>query len=447
MRRVWTWLGCGLASLLAVSSAQALELPYKKTKLSNGMTVIVHEDHQVPLVAVNIMVHVGSQDEEAGRTGFAHLFEHLMFMGTKRVPEKMFDAWMESVGGSNNAWTSEDFTDYHEVGPPGALPLLLWLEADRFEALGSQINLSKLNTQRGVVRNERRQTSENTPYGKVGLRLPELLYPTNHPYHHPVIGSHKDLEAATVTDVQGFFQKYYVASNASLVVAGDVKSEEVVAQAEKYFGILPATPAPARAKPSAPAKLGKIVRETIQDRVEHSKLVIAFHSPAHFQPGDAELDLLASILASGKSSRLYKSLVYRQSIAQNVEAYQASNQLSSMFVIEVLAKPGKSLEQIEKAVDKELTDLLTRKPPTDKELKRAQASYEFRFVNGLQALTRKASLLNTYEAEKSDPGFLKSDLSRYQTAKVADLSQWAKKTFTLKERAIVRVIPQFNAAP
>src|SRR5258708_7046175 len=189
-----------LALALAASPARSLDLPITQSKLPNGLTVIVHEDHLLPEVATNIIYRVGSKDEQPGRTGFAHLFEHLMFMGTKRAPTKAFDEWMESAGGSNNAWTSSDFTDYHETGPSTLLPLFLWLEADRLETLGREIDQAKLDLQRDVVRNERPQTIENEPYGKVELRLPELMYPETHPYHHPVIGSPADPEAATLRD-------------------------------------------------------------------------------------------------------------------------------------------------------------------------------------------------------------------------------------------------------
>src|SRR5689334_2171293 len=221
------------------ASPAKLSIPFTKYTLQNGLTVILHEDHALPMVAINTMVRVGSRFEEAKRTGFAHLFEHLMFMGTRRVPTKMFDAWMEAEGGSNNAWTSEDRTDYHSAGPAHSLKLLLWLDADRFATLADNMSLEKLNAQREVVRNERRQTSENEPYGKVELRLPELMYPDGHPYHHPVIGSHEDLEAAQVTDVVGFFKRWYVPNNCSLVVAGDFNADEVKSWVQTYFGGIP----------------------------------------------------------------------------------------------------------------------------------------------------------------------------------------------------------------
>src|SRR5262245_48774791 len=273
----------GFALALFGGPASSLDLPFQQTKLPNGLTVIVHEDHHLPQVATNIIYRVGSKDEQAGRTGFAHLFEHLMFMGTKRAPLKAFDEWMESAGGTNNAWTSTDFTDYHEAGPSTLLPLFLWLEADRLAELGREIDQPKLDLQRDVVRNERRQSVENRPYGKVELRMPELMYPPSHPYHHPVIGSHADLEAASVKDVRTFFEENYVPGNAALVVAGDVRAADVKDIAQRYFGsVTSASPvAAARSpKPSIP-KLDKVVRETIDDKVEMTKIVMAFHSPAH----------------------------------------------------------------------------------------------------------------------------------------------------------------------
>src|SRR5260370_11260206 len=392
MRRSLAALSIG--SLLALGGrASALDLPYVEAKRSNGIQVIVHEDHLLPEVATNIIYRVGSKDEQPGRTGFAHLFEHLMFMGTKRAPTKAFDEWMESAGGSNNAWTSSDFTDYHEAGPSTLLPLFLWLEADRLAELGREIDQPKLDLQRDGVRNERRQSIEKRPYGKVELRLPQLMYPESHPYHHPVIGSHVDLEAASVRDVRAFFEQFYVPSNAALVVAGDVSAAEVKDIAQRYFGIIPSPPPPATtaqpAKPSPPVpKLDKVGRETIEDTLEMTKIVMAFHSPAHFEPGDAELDLLGSILSTGKTSRLYKSLVYDKALAQSVDATQESSLLSSVFTIEIMVRPGVSPDAVEKVTDALLADVIA-KPPTDEELKRAKTQIAFDFVDRLQSLASR----------------------------------------------------------
>jgi len=448
MNRPLRVLTAAASLLFYAGSASSLELPFEQTRLANGLTVIVHEDHLLPEVATNIIYRAGSKDEHTGRTGFAHLFEHLMFMGTKRAPSKAFDEWMESAGGSNNAWTSTDFTDYHETGPSTLLPLFLWLEADRLETLGREIDQAKLDLQRDVVRNERRQTIENRPYGKVELRLPELMYPESHPYHHPVIGSHADLEAASVEDVKSFFEQHYRAANAALVVAGDVRAAEVKEMAQRYFGFLPAAPPESTTKPPAPLplpKLDKVVRETIEDRVEMTKIIMAFHSPAHFEPGDAELDLLASILSSGKTSRLYKALVYDKALAQSVSATQESAVLSSTFTVEVMVRPNVSADAVEKATDAVLADIIA-KPPSDDELQRAKNQIAFDFVDRLQSIASRARLLNLYWAEKGDPGYVNKDLERYNQATAAGVHEQAKKTITLGGRVILRVVPE-RASP
>ena len=450
-------LGLGLGALVGVAalglgegSAQAdLSIPFVKSQLSNGMTVILHESHAVPQVVVNINYNVGSRYEVKGRTGFAHLFEHLMFMGTKRVPTKMFDLWMEGAGGWNNAWTSNDRTDYYDVGPPSSLPLLLWMEADRLKDLGPLMTLEKLNAQREVVRNERRQTSENTPYGKVELRLPELMYPEGHPYHHPVIGSHQDLEAATVDDVKAFFAQNYDPGNASIVVGGDFDPNAVKAQIERLFGGLPTRGAPK--DPGAPGfsdektTLTSVVRETIPDDVELEKLVIAWQSPKHLTKADAELDLVSTALATGKASRLYKALVYEQKIAQAVEATQDSGVLGSRFVIGVLARPGVSLDKIEAAVDKEL-DAIRKTPLGDDELTRAKNLVETSFVTRLESLQQRASLLNMYQAEMKDPGWAPKDLERYRGATKESIKDTINKVMLPNARVVLRVVPKKGGA-
>ena len=429
-----------LAVLLAPRAAAAAELPFHKSTLDNGLTLIVHEDPSVPVAAVNLVVRVGSRDEEPGKTGFAHLFEHLMFMGTKRVPPKMFDAWMEAAGGSNNAWTSSDLTDYHESGPPGSLALLLYLEADRLEVLGREIDKAKLDLQRDVVRNERRQQIENVPYGKVELRLPELLYPKGHPYHHPVIGSHEDLEAATVDDVRRFFATHYTAPNVSLVVAGDVKLDDVREQVRRAFGHLPGGPRPARAKPGDVPRLSSPVKETLEDKVELAKIVVAFHSPAHFADGDAELDLFASVAGSGKASRLYKALVVDRPLAQSVDCTQQSGHLSSVFQIEVVARAGVSLDELQTALDKALDKALDA-PPTEAELRRAKSQYEHSFVARLEAPTARAKLLNLYEVELGEPASLERDLGRYRKATAQAVQAAARAWLKTSGRVVLRVVP------
>jgi zinc protease len=347
---------------------------------------------------------------------------------------------MEAEGGSNNAWTSADRTAYHEVAPAHALPLLLWLEADRFASLADDMDLAKLNTQRDVVRNERRQTSENEPYGKVDLRLPELLYPKGHPYHHPVIGSHEDLQAATVDDVTAFFRRWYVPNNLSLVVAGDFDPQAARALIERYFGGIPrrtVPPAPA----AAPVTLKGVVRETLPDNVNLPKVVMAWHSPAHFAPGDAELDLLATVLEEGKESRLYKALVYDNPLAQEVSATQSSGELGSHFVVEAIARPGVPLDKLEAAIDAELAKVRDAKVSRE-ELERAKNQYETSFVKALESLRARAALLNQYQTFKADPGFVEDDLQRYRDATAESLQDAAKSTLNPDARVILRVVPK-----
>ncbi|MCC6644152.1 MAG: insulinase family protein [Polyangiaceae bacterium] len=436
MRRI----AVACAALLAPSAASAAELPFHRSTLDNGLTLIVHEDRSVPVAAVNLVVRVGSRDEERGKTGFAHLFEHLMFMGTRRVPPKMFDAWMEAAGGSNNAWTSADLTDYHETAPPGALGLLLYLEADRLEVLGREIDQAKLDLQRDVVRNERRQQIENVPYGKVELRLPELLYPAGHPYHHPVIGSHEDLEAATVADVRRFFATHYAAANVSLVVAGDVRVDEVRAQVERLFGRLPGGARPARARAGEVPRLPSQVRETLEDKVELAKLTVAYHTPAHFAPDDAELDLFASVACSGKASRLYRALVVDRPLAQSVDCSQQSAQLSSVFQLEIVARAGVSLGEVEAALDSALRGAIDA-PPSAAELRRARSQYEHAFVARLEAPAARAKLLNLYEVELGDPGSLDRDLARYRDATREGVARAARTWLGVSGRVVLGVVP------
>ena len=438
----------GVASLTlapAASRAESVKIPFTRSQLPNGMTVILHEDHQLPLCVVNVTYDVGSRFEVQKRTGFAHLFEHLMFMGTKRVPTKMFDSWMEAGGGWNNAWTSEDRTDYYDVGPSSMVDLLLWLEADRLRDLGPLMTLDKLNAQRDVVRNERRQSSENTPYGKVFLRVPELLYPEGHPYHHPVIGSHEDLENASVDDVKAFFDQYYDPGNASIVVAGDIDPQRTLATITRYFGSIPS-----RHKwkdPGAPGfsdqktTLTSVVRETMEDNVELPKIVMAWQSPKHFGQGDAELDVAANVLAGGKTSRLYKTLVYDKKLVQSVDAHQSSNVLGSQFVIDLLLTPGVPFEKVEAAVDAEL-EAMRKKNITEEELTRTKNGILAGFVSRLQSVRERASLLNLYQAEVHDPGFTEQDLARYNQA-TADNVKTAVNAYLLPNaRVIIHVVPK-----
>jgi predicted Zn-dependent peptidase len=438
------------SSVASVASAQDLKIPFVKTTLPNGLTVILSEDHSVPQTVVNITYGVGSRMERTGRTGFAHLFEHLMFMGTRRAPHGTFDTWMEGAGGFNNAWTAEDRTDYFDVAPSTALPLLLWLEADRIRDLGQLIDKDKLDLQRDVVRNERRQSIENRPYGVEELVLPELLWPDTHPYHHSVIGSHEDLEAATVDDVKDFFKTWYDPANASLVVAGDFDPKATADLIQTYFSGVPTVAKPA--DPGAPGfsdqttTLKGVVRKTVPDQVELTKITLAWQGPHMFAPGDAELDLLASVLTNGKASRLYKSLVYDQKIAQEVEAHQDSHALGSPFYVSALVRPGVDPARVEKALLSEIAKVRDHLV-TAEELDRARNAYEMAFVDGLQGIERRASLLNAYQAALGDPGSVQRDLDRYRKATAADLQMYAKKVLLPDAMVVLTIVPKDAAAP
>jgi zinc protease len=432
----------------AAASAQNVNIPFTKAVLSNGMVVILSEDHAVPQVVVNMSYTVGSRMERPGRTGFAHLFEHLMFMGTQRAPTKAFDALMEGAGGRNNAWTAEDRTDYFDIAPSPALPLLLWLEADRMRDLGPLIDQSKLGLQREVVLNERRQSIENRPYGVEELELPKLLWPKGHPYSHPVIGSHEDIDAANVSDVKGFFATWYDPANASLVVAGDFDPQQARSAIDRLFGS-----APSRGKPQDPgapdfsddkSTLTGVVRETVPDTVELTKITLAWQSPRHFSPGDAELDLLASVLAQGKASRLYKALVYEQKIAQEVSARQESRVLGSQFIVDALVRPGVDPAKVEKALWAELAKVRDTEVSAE-ELDRARNGYEMEFVDRLQDVAERASLLNMYQAEVGDPGYAQHDLDRYRAAKPPGVLAYAKRVLLPDAVVVLTIVPKKEA--
>ena len=440
-RRSWTAMACA-AWLITALPLAAQDVAYEKYQLPNGLTVILHEDHRLPVATINLWYYVGSKDEVAGRSGFAHLFEHLMFMGTERVPGGEFDTIMESGGGWNNATTSTDRTNYFSYGPANLLNTLLWLDADRMQDMGRKMNQEKLDKQREVVRNERRQSYENRPYGQAELRISELMFPPGHPYHIPVIGTHQDLIAATVEDVKDFFARYYVPCNASLVVAGDFQPAEVKPAIAELFGTLPrGSEPPRRAVP--PAKIEREVRNTLSDTVQFAKLYLVYHSPAAFQPGDAEMDLVAATLGDGISSRLYQALVYERPLASEVTAYQESRLLGSLFTIEATARPGVPLDQLEQAIDEVLAEYRQIGPATE-ELERHKARIEYATIHRLQSVTAKADALNQYQFFFDEPNSFRRDLERYRRASVADVKTWAGKVFAPDARLVLRVLPELE---
>jgi predicted Zn-dependent peptidase len=430
-----------LVSVITMASAQKVSVPFEKYRLDNGLTVILHEDHRLPIAAVNLWYRVGAKDEPPGRSGFAHLFEHLMFMGTWRAPEGEFDQIMEKGGGSNNATTSEDRTNYFSWGPANLLPTLLWLEADRLEHLGDAMNQRKLDLQREVVRNERRQSYENEPYGMAELEINGLMYPVGHPYHIPVIGTHEDLIAASVKDVQDFFSTWYAPNNVALVVAGDFDPASTRMLISDLFGSLAKKPEPPH-RDAAPVRLDRKKERLLTDpNVEFPRTTMIWHSPKMLAPGDAECDLIAKILSDGIISRLQKRLIYDETLAHSVAAYQQSQWLGSLFRIDAIVAEDVVPGRIEAAIDAELERLRTD-GPTEAELTRVKSQLETETTFSLQRLLERADRLNSYEAAFGDPNGFERDLSRYRQATREGVRKWARKVFDPEARLVLRVFPE-----
>jgi predicted Zn-dependent peptidase len=440
--RVPSWpCAVALAAVLCARAAPAAPLlPVSEHRLANGLVLLVSQDPAQPESVLCIGFPVGSRDEPAGRTGFAHLFEHLMFMGTRRVPEGRFDQIIESAGGASNATTSQDTTLYFSWGPPDLLPTLLWLEADRLSALPEAMDQKKLDLQRDVVKNERRERYENRPYGAVEPLLGELLYPAAHPYHHPVIGSHADLARAGVADVRAFFRRHYVPSDAVVVVSGPQGADEVKPLVERWLGWLPA--APARARPAVPpAPLARDVRRVIADDVALEQSVLAWQAPAAFAAGDAELTVLAMLLAGGKASRLEERLVRKGRLAQEVEAEHRGLHQGGSFVITATALPGQSAARLEAEVLDELARLGGVDPPSEAEAARARALAENEILEALDPLAGRAALLADTWLATGDAGALDAYLDRLRRVSAAELC-WRARRLSEQARVRLQVVPR-----
>jgi zinc protease len=405
-----------------------VSIPHKRMQLSNGLQVFVHEDHRTPVVCVNMWYFVGSKDERPGRTGFAHLFEHLMFEGSQNVRKGQFDELLEEVGGANNGSTSPDRTNYWETVPANVLALPLFLESDRLGWFLETMTQEKLDGQREVVKNERRQSYENRPYGLAYETLLQNLYPPNHPYHWPVIGWMADLDAATLADVRTFFQTYYAPNNAALSIAGAVHAHDAFELVEQQFGGIPAAAQPPRPAALAPT-LASDVLLSMEDDVHLPRLYMAWHSPRIFAPGDAELDVAARALGSGKTARLYQRLVHDLEIAQDVEAEQESGMLSSMFGVSVTAREGVPLTRIAdevRAILRECSAELTQR-----ELDRARNHIETSTIDAIQGVGGfggKADRLNHYYFYANDPDYIAKDLERYERLTVDGVRQYLRAT-------------------
>jgi zinc protease len=423
---------------------EPLQVPYRLFTLPNGLTVILHQDRSVPIVAVNVWYHVGSANERPGRTGFAHLFEHLMFEGSKHVKEGEFDQLLEAAGGNNNGSTENDRTNYIIDVPANALDLALFLESDRMGYLLDTMSPERVNGQRDVVKNERRQNYENRPYGYAFLELSKMLFPEQHPYSWPTIGYMEDLTAASHDDVVAFFKKYYAPNNASLVVAGDIDLDATQKLVEKWFGEIPKGQAVEPLAPPVAPHLTEVKRKTITDQVQLPRLHLAWLTPQAYAPGDAALDIVSSILTSGKNSRLFKRLVYDEQMAQNVAAFQDSQRLSGTFLIMATARPGRTMEEIQKAIDEEI-ERLRREPPEAREVQRALNEIEASFYRQMERVggfSGKAEQFNAYYFAGGDPDFFAEDLARYKAISPTDVQAAVRRWLPADRRVELIVAPE-----
>jgi zinc protease len=439
----------GLAGVLLLlpsslsAQGSALRVPYVIDTLPNGLTLIVHEDHSVPVVTTNVWYHVGSGDERPGRTGFAHLFEHLMFMGSQNAPYPQFDRLLEAAGASNNGSTNIARTNYYESGPASSLPLMLWLEADRLGWMLETMDEPKVDLQRDVVKNERRQSYENQPYGMAFENIAAALYPEGHPHSWTTIGSMADLSAASLDDVKEFFRTYYSPNNATIVVAGAVKADSVRALVRQMFGEIPRGPA----MPARPAPAPFAVRDTVvvlEDRVQLPRIYLAWHGVKEYSRDDAALDIAAYVLSGARNSRLTQALVYDREIATFASAFNSSGRVDGDFRVVANARPGIGLDTLQAIIDAELRRLAAQ-PPTAREIEQAKNAIEAQFLNRLEFTSAKADQLNSYYYATGEPDFFQRDLDRYRAVTAADVQRVVRE-YLLGGRVTLSVVPQGQPA-
>jgi zinc protease len=429
--------GSSQAAAAEPVAASALHLPVEQYQLANGLTVLASEDHSLPVVAIEVLYFVGSSHERVGRTGFAHLFEHLMFQGSEHFDQEYFKPY-EPMGGEVNGTTSRDRTNFYERVPRNYFETPLWMESDRMAYLLPALSQAKLDNQREVVKNERRQRYENTPYGMAWAYLGEALYPVGHPYRHIPIGSHEDLSQATLADVKQFFEQYYVPANAVLTLVGDFDGAQAKQLVEHYFGKIPGgqrAPRPAATVPAAQA-----VHWQKPDEVPLPRIYLAWHTPAIFAPGDAELDLLSNVLTGGKTSRLYQPLVYDKKIAKEVDAYQVSQALSSFYVVEATAAPGRDVTELYTELMRALTQALAA-PPSEAELGRAISAYKKSFFGRIEGVQSRASTLASYYHLAGRGDYLSEDLQRYVGATAAAVQAAGQRYLDLTKFVRVDIVP------
>jgi zinc protease len=418
-----------------------VNITFTKHTLDNGLDVLLHEDRACPIVAVNLWYHVGSKNERPGHTGFAHLFEHLMFEGSQHYDGGYFQP-LQGAGAALNGSTNADRTNYWEVVPSNALDLALWMESDRMGFLLPALTEAKFSNQRDVVLNERRQNYENRPYGLAAMAMLAALYPPDHPYHWTTIGEIADLEAVRLDEVHAFFRRYYHPANASIALAGDIETGSALALVNEYFGSIEPGPAvdPVRADATIPGE----VRLRLEDRVELPRLYIAWLSPAMFAAGDADLDLATDLLANGKTSRLYKRLVFDERIATDVSAGQNSREIGGFVQVTATAAPGHSLPEIERVILDEIARLAAD-GPTDVEIERGRMQAESQFVYRLQTVGGfggKSDQLNAYNVFMGDPAYFDRDLARYYAVTAASLRHGVAQYLDPARRVTLSVVPR-----
>jgi zinc protease len=450
MQRTILTVAVAALFVVAVPRAQAPATPasdvppiaFEKYTLPNGLEVILCDDHRLPLTAVNLWYHVGPANEVRGRTGFAHLFEHMMFQGSKHVPSDQHFKILEGAGASLiNGTTDFDRTNYFETVPSNQLELALWMESDRMGYLLDKVDRTAFDNQKDVVRNERRE-GENQPYNMAEEAMFHQLFPPTHPYYASVIGSHADIQAAQLDDVKAFFKQYYTPNNASLAIVGDIDKDATKKLVEKYFGPLKRGPEVPPITVTTPP-IERERRQVVPDKVELPRVYEAWITSPIFKPGDADADVAATILGGGRSSRLYKRLVYEQQIAQSVAVQQYSLLLGSVFNVEVTARPGHTTEEIERAIDAEL-EAFRRDGPQPEEVERARNSIETGLVQGLESLGGfggVADRLNMYNHFLEDPGYLPRDVARYRDVTPASVKAFANSQLTRNARVVIHAVP------
>ena len=418
-----------------------MDIPFSKHTLANGLDVLLHEEHGCPIIAVNIWYHVGSKNERPGHTGFAHLFEHLMFEGSEHHDSGFFQP-LQAAGASLNGSTNSDRTNYWEVVPASALELALWMESDRMGFLLPALTEQKFVNQRDVVLNERRQNYENRPYGLASMAMLKALYPSDHPYHWTTIGEVADLNAAKLDEVHEFFRRYYHPANASIVLAGDFEPDAALAMVRSYFeGIAPGQPVD---RVNVTASIDAERRILLEDRVELPRLYLAWLTPAMFAEGDADLDLATDLLANGKTSRLYKRLVYDERIATDVSASQSSREMSSFVQMSATAAPGHTLAEIDRVITEEIARV-ANDGPTDDEIERGRVQAETQFVQRLQTVGGfggKSDQLNAYNTFLGRPDYFTQDLARYERVTKASLTGAVARYLHGSHRVALSIVPR-----